>query len=219
LANNPSLYQHFINNGPSRSWDAESFHAAWANRGIVQHEALSGSANWLNPELKADSRSGEDGNSAKGPQPDKTSAAREQPVHSLGELADDSLAYELAIQTIKSDPKTFILSCLYRLSWLWAWWPNGAGKLASLAIGSWYGTVLVLAIIGLYQLLGRGDSQASLNWLSRRIIEVGPWLPGLALIIVLSIVHCVYWSNMRMRAPAMPCVYLLALSSLAKRKS
>jgi hypothetical protein len=54
----------------------------------------------------------------------------------------------------------------------------------------------VIAFYGLIGQLGR-RSMAPL------------WLWGLLLMVALTAVHSVYWSNMRMRAPAMPIVYLL----------
>jgi len=47
-------------------------------------------------------------------------------------------------------------------------------------------------------------------------------LPGVTLLVTLTLIHLVYWSNMRMRAPLMPMVYLLAafqLERFAKRWS
>ena len=37
-----------------------------------------------------------------------------------------------------------------------------------------------------------------------------PWLWGMALAMSLSAVHAVYWSSLRMRAPVVPVVALLA---------
>jgi hypothetical protein len=211
LANNPLLYQHFIHNGPSRDWNAEPFHDAWAARGEVGREKLMEQTN---------SRL-EDANNNKVSLVDESdfsvSNSSRREVHSLGELADDALAYDLALQTIKNDPQTFALSCFYRLGWLWAWWPSGAGTLTTLAIGTWYGAILALALRGLYELFCGQGPGAKFSGCSRRMTVLGNWLPGLGLIVVLSAVHCVYWSNMRMRAPVMPCIYLLALASISRR--
>jgi hypothetical protein len=214
LANNPSLYQHFTHNGPSRDWNAEPFHEAWANRGKVGREALMDQAYWLTPASDHGKSTGVAGGAKT-----REEITQVRSVHSLGELADDSLAYELAIQTIKTDPRTFAVSCFYRLSWLWAWWPSGTGKLSILAIGSWYGAIFALALRGLFELfIGKG-SAATYHGIGSRMTTLGHWFPGIALILVLSAVHCVYWSNMRMRAPAMPGVYILALVPLARRIS
>lgn len=213
LANNPSLYQHFSQHGPSRAWNAESFHNAWANRGIVDREALLQRNYWLNGSTQRETGviQSDINNAVAGTNSDRV-------LFSLGELADDRLAYELALQTICTDPSTFVLSCCYRLSWLWACWPHGAGYLATRVIGLWYGTVFLLATKGFLELLYRAVSSHECD-LNHRKATLSKWLPGLALIVVLSGMHCVFWSNMRMRAPAMTCVYLLALIPVAKRIS
>lgn len=199
LANNPSLYAHFIRQGASRNWKADAFHSAWAERGAVDRSQLLDQSFWL---------------SARDDVP-LTNQTDHPTVHSLGELADDRLAYELAVLTIRNDPQTFAASCVYRLCWLWAWWPSGSGTMATLAIGSWYGALFFLALRGLCRLCcSRGKwGNIAIKPLAH---EVGNWLPGLALLTALCAVHCVYWSNMRMRSPAMPCIYLLTFLALAK---
>ncbi|MFN7626791.1 MAG: hypothetical protein ACK5PZ_08170, partial [Pirellula sp.] len=42
------------------------------------------------------------------------------------------------------------------------------------------------------------------------------WAPGIALAISLMLVHSVYWSNMRMRGPAVPVISLLAACGVAR---
>jgi hypothetical protein len=68
------------------------------------------------------------------------------------------------------------------------------------AIGVWYAVIDVLAVIGL--LLSARDVFVRQRWM---------WMPGVLLALSLTLVHSVYWSNMRMRAPAMPLVYMLAV--------
>jgi hypothetical protein len=44
--------------------------------------------------------------------------------------------------------------------------------------------------------------------------RLAPWLPGLLMAGCLTAIHAVYWSDMRMRAPLMPLVALLAAYAL-----
>jgi len=42
-----------------------------------------------------------------------------------------------------------------------------------------------------------------------------PWIWGLLLCLAFSLAHVFFWSQIRMRAPLMPFVYLAALSCLS----
>ena len=46
----------------------------------------------------------------------------------------------------------------------------------------------------------------------------GPWLEGLLLVVSLTLVHMVFWSNMRMRAPAIPAFAIVAAAALQPHK-
>ncbi len=163
LANNPTLYQHFVNSGPTRDWNAASFDADWLAR----------------------------------PRVAGTAAERE--------LADDRWAYAEAWRTIAEQPLVFGLSCLIRVAWLWAPWPHASpSSVATWAIGGWYLLWFAAAVWGVGCRWG--------SWPSR--LRWAQWLPAMWLIVTLTGIHAVYWSNMRMRGPAMPIVYLLAVSSL-----
>ena len=92
----------------------------------------------------------------------------------------------------------FVISCLYRVGWLWALWPHdGSFGASEVLILAWYATLFCLAYGSLLQL-----------WRTR---TYRGWLVGLTLVFSLTAIHSIYWSNMRMRAPAMPCVILLAV--------
>lgn len=192
LANNPSLYQHFEKNGPDRNWNVDRFNAAWASRGIVDKDLLLQDEYWLREQPALSDRPAVE-------------------VHSLGELADDQLAYEIANQTIRDHRGTFLLSCLYRSGWFWACWPNGVGPVTAIAFGGWYCFIFSYALVGVGKAVWQRKWQQP-GW-------VRSWLPGLLLLASLSLVHSVYWSNMRMRSPLMPCVYMLALLQFSRRPS
>jgi hypothetical protein len=185
LANNPLLFEHFATVGPSRDWNAEPFHAAWAGRGGQESPlAPTDSEFWRAPH--------------------SSEAAASQ----LDELSDDRLAYSAAWATIASQPAMFALSCIYRVLWLWAPWPNTDSLLVRIAIGAWYAVWFGLAILGAKLGVRRLGWRASL-------------LP-LGLVLALTVVHAVYWSNMRMRGPVMPAVYVAAaevVGRLSRRKA
>ena len=117
---------------------------------------------------------------------------------SLNEVDKDQLAYRAARSTLARYPRIFVLSCIYRVGWLWALWPHdGSIGASEVLIGVWYAVIFWCAYVGL-QHVGYTRSYRH-------------WLIGLTLVFSLTAVHAFYWSNMRMRAPAMPCVILLAV--------
>jgi hypothetical protein len=181
LANNPLIYDHFAHKGPSRDWDAGEFHRRWSLRSKGDPAT---EAFW-----KADQS---------GVPPNILPVNRNEHF----EIATDRIANSAAKATIRRQPVQFLTSCAIRTAWLWALWPaeNNGGQTTRLAIGAWYAAIYFLAAAGII-----------LN--ARRIFLLDRWLwmPGLLLAISLTLVHSVYWSNMRMRAPAMPLIYMLAL--------
>jgi hypothetical protein len=177
LANNPLLYEHFRINGPSREWDAEPFHARWAQRDQRGLPATPSDPLFWSISLP--------------PTPTERVA---------DERTDDARAYSAAWSTIARDRSMFAISSIYRLGWLWALWPNTGPSLSRWIIGLWYTSMFVLALVGL-----RLDYRRRGLWLWLKIW----WLP-LALALTLSLLHAIYWSNMRMRAPVMAMVYVAA---------
>ncbi|MEM8733513.1 MAG: hypothetical protein AAGG44_04805 [Planctomycetota bacterium] len=182
LANNPSLYEHFANNGPGRDWDAESFHVAWSHRGDR------GAEPWEEAYWFADFPS--------------TSSPQ------LEEVEDNALAYEAAWATISREPTQCLRASVYRLGWFWAMWPLDSDGFERWAITLWYAVFYALGVFGAGQLLFEVRSRHETGFMS--------WLPGLLFIITLTGIHAVFWSNMRMRAPLMPVVYLLSMIPLSK---
>jgi hypothetical protein len=68
-------------------------------------------------------------------------------------------------------------------------------------VAAWYVTVYLLAALGVYRLRGK--------------LLRTPWVYGLLLCLVFTAVHTFYWSNLRMRAPLMPFVALVASIAIA----
>jgi hypothetical protein len=67
----------------------------------------------------------------------------------------------------------------------------------------WYIAVLALAVVGAVRLRGT--------------LLTSPWVWGALCVLALTLVHTVYWTNMRMRAPLMPIVGLLAAAACCRR--
>jgi len=127
---------------------------------------------------------------------------------SASELARDQAAHREAVRTIAGQPMMFAYSSLLRLASFWRPWPLPLSEQESLnrrmlryAVGAWYTVLLLLALFGWWN-LGR-------RWLRPE------WLAGLLLPITFTSIHLVYWTDMRMRAPVMPVIAVLACVALA----
>lgn len=122
----------------------------------------------------------------------------------LNELEQDQLANSMARKVIQQRPLLFLKSCLIRLGWLWAPWPNQQNWLVCTGIGVWYSLVFGAAFFG-----------AIVSWRQYGGFFRNPILmPTACLILSLSVIHAVYWSNLRMRSVAMPAIYMLACISI-----
>ncbi len=122
------------------------------------------------------------------------------------ELATDRAHYEAAMQTIRRAPGTFAYATLVRLGRLWQLLPRALDSPESLlrrslryAIALWYAAEFVLVALGLWRL-----------W---RSLVQGPWVWALLLLASFTLLHAFYWSNMRMRAPLVPALALLAAAA------
>ncbi len=134
------------------------------------------------------------------------------------EIAADRLAYDEAWQTIRREPCTFAYSCLVRLGRFWSPLPHRvvadeslARRLARWAVAVWYVLEFLLALVGIWRIFA--------NWpLKRPALGISPsagWFWGLLLVFCLMAVHAVFWTDMRMRAVAMPVVALAAAAGLS----
>ena len=128
-------------------------------------------------------------------------------VISRNEIERDRFAYEVAKYHISQQPKLFARSIVRRVGKLWSPLPNaGASNESSgrfiqrLAVGGWYLTLFVVV----FSFSVRQSNQ----WLTT------PMKLGIVMILAFTLVHAVYWSDMRMRAPLMPTLYLAAALAL-----
>jgi 4-amino-4-deoxy-L-arabinose transferase-like glycosyltransferase len=120
-----------------------------------------------------------------------------------GEWADDRALYDQAWRNIRQQPADFARAVAYRLSRLWGLLPQrvdaheGWGQSwQRFATAGFYALEFLLALVGLWSLKGR--------------LVVSPWPAVLALAASFTLVHALYWTDMRMRAPLVPAVALLA---------
>ncbi len=130
-----------------------------------------------------------------------------QSVSNATEYEADRFAYRVAWHQISQQPAMFIWSSLVRLGRLWSPLPHqinpnestGSRGLRYLTAG-WYGALYLLALTGLFRL--------------RLTVLREPWVWGLLLVVTLTAVHTLFWSNIRMRAPLIPWLILLATAGV-----
>ncbi|MEM6470370.1 MAG: hypothetical protein AAF802_12510 [Planctomycetota bacterium] len=127
---------------------------------------------------------------------------RERLRTATSEYEDDRLCYESAKATIIRQPGMFVWSCLVRAGRFWSPLPYLVGDRSTIAISvvAVYYTIIILAVL-----------IALVRWRTRIL---GPrwWAIGL-LVFALTAVHAVYWSNLRMRAPVMPGLAIVAVAA------
>jgi hypothetical protein len=125
------------------------------------------------------------------------------------EMAIDRYHYRRGVQAIADQPTMFAWASLVRMGRLWQLVPHCAGpgetqaaRYARYTVGVWYLLETVLTVVGLV-VLGRR-------------LRYPPWLWAIVFCASFTLVHTVYWSNMRMRAPLIPVVALLAAAGLTQ---
>jgi hypothetical protein len=157
-----------------------------------------------------------------------------------GELQADRLAYHEAWQTIRREPGTFAYACLVRLGRFWSPLPHQVaaderplGRLSRWAVAVWYAAEFFFGAIGLV-CLSRGErreerdeendecgmmnaelwpEEIDIHHSSFIIHHSAFW--SLLLVGCLMAAHAVYWTDMRMRAPVMPLVALVAAAGIS----
>lgn len=128
-------------------------------------------------------------------------------VRVVTEHSDDRLAYESAKAVISRQPSMFLWSAVVRVFRLWSPFPHSAEGRTS-----WLLTIVGIYNCGLYVAMVIGCFRLG------RTLFMPRWLPVLALFLTLSAVHACYWSNIRMRAPAVPAMALLAACALPLKR-
>ena len=121
------------------------------------------------------------------------------PDPNLTEHQDDQWSYAAAKAAIANTPSTFVKACLNRIYRLWTPIPFSTpdrSDVQRIVISIYYLGIYLAAIFGLFKRL------KTVNWRA--------YWPAISLVISLSVVHTFYWSNMRMRAPALPLIAIFA---------
>ena len=126
---------------------------------------------------------------------------------STDEVANDRHEYQLAWQTIRQQPAMFAYASLLRFGALWGIVPHRTTEHESLsrqlsryAVGAWYIVVLGLAVLAII----RGGVRPTRS----------PWLVATTLAASFTLAHLVYWTDLRMRAPLVPALSLVAAAGV-----
>jgi Dolichyl-phosphate-mannose-protein mannosyltransferase len=123
-----------------------------------------------------------------------------------GELAQDRWMYRRARTDISANPGLFVRACVLRFAEFWNVIPlspsrTGAAVVVIWGTGAGYAIELILFVVGLIALVRKWDDR---------------WVLSLLLILNFTLVHLLYWSNMRMRAPLVPLIALVASRGIAE---
>ncbi len=121
----------------------------------------------------------------------------------ISEPESDRLYRSMALELARERPFDFLRASLERLGRFWALAPSESVYSLKLRIAT------ALWTLPLWVLVIRG--------LLRRSLSNGLRAATLALIVSLSAVHTIYWTDLRMRAPAVPGFALLAGSAISRR--
>jgi len=116
------------------------------------------------------------------------------------DLERDRFMSHRARETIRQHPDLFVRAVMLRLLRFWNVVPSGPSAAAvptvvRWGVGAFFVTYWLLAIGGVWHAVRSGDVR---------------WWTLLLLVVSFSLVHTLYWSNARMRAPVMPAVAVLA---------
>lgn len=118
-----------------------------------------------------------------------------------GEVARDRWMSARAWRHIREDPGGFVQASLHRLTSLWNITPRGP------AAEGW--PTALLWGVGLFYLLEWAAVAVGVVSVLRR--RDAAWEPLLLLLAAFTAVHLLYWTNVRMRAPLVPALALLAV--------
>jgi len=123
------------------------------------------------------------------------------------EVEHDRKCKQLALDAIMAEPAMFAYATGVRVLQLWSPLPHAQlhhesflRKAVRYATALWYVAIYYFAVVGFW---------TTRNWKRGALVWV-----GLAGCLSFTLVHSIYFSNMRMRTPLMPWIYLLAAFGL-----
>ncbi len=130
------------------------------------------------------------------------------------EIAANRLAYHEAWQNVGCEPGMFCYACLVRLGRFWSPLPHQVSadettmrRLSRYIVAAWYALEFIFAGMGAWRIFQcRKTPHGFLQ----------PWLYALLLVVSLTAIHSLFWTDMRMRAVVMPVVALAAAAALSK---
>jgi hypothetical protein len=133
------------------------------------------------------------------------------------EIEADRQAYAEASGAIRREPGTFLYACIVRIGRFWCPLPHQLaadetplGRLSRYAVALWYLAEFALAMLGVWRICR--CFRLPLSPSALRLSSA--WLWGFLLVGCLLAGHVVYWTDMRMRAPVMPVVAIIAAGGL-----
>ena len=213
LANNEVFYREVVRGPAGAVWEGESFDN-WTAFVRWGSEAATGSERtfrgpkhlvarevevWLEGERHTGREWREPGMWTRPAMTRSFSRGPEPP----DELLRDRWHRDQALAVIQSDPLGFARAVPLRISRLWGPAPLGpaAGGLPGVvrwAVCGWNVVVFLLAAWGAVRVWGSGTN----------------WRPVFLMLLSLTAVHAVYWSNARMRGPVVPALAVLAAAGV-----
>jgi hypothetical protein len=131
---------------------------------------------------------------------------RQDGIRPHDEVARDRWMSRRAWRNIRDEPAAFLSACWFRFLRFWNVAPLGAVRQSLPAplvwgVGAYYSVVTIGFLAGLVLL---------------RREEWPRWMPPALLIASFTLVHLLYWSNARMRAPLIPAIALLATYGMVR---
>lgn len=128
------------------------------------------------------------------------------------EIDRDRWQSQQARQFIAANPGSFLRAVGYRIRSLWSTVPQGEAAAATsskvIQLVGWYYT-LVLGFFVVGMVVVAVSYRKATNW------QMG-W-PLFALVLTVQLVHLVYWTNARMRAPIVPVISLFAAAPMLRK--
>ena len=136
----------------------------------------------------------------------RLTAQRQQEIgYWADELAQNQWMYQQAWKSIAAQPGVFARACALRFVLFWNVMPllpsrSSIPHAVVWALCAGYVAEISLFVVGLVSLAWKWDRR---------------WMLALCVILNFTLVHLVYWSNMRMRAPLVPLIALVAARGLS----
>jgi hypothetical protein len=117
----------------------------------------------------------------------------------------DRFLRDSVVELARNEPQMFLRACVARLSTFWSAVPAEGvyGRATRLITAAWTIPLWLALLAGAFHPRFR-------RW---------PGVAVIAAILGLSIVHTLYWTDMRMRAPIVPAIALVAASAFSMPRS